>query len=184
MGSLGQGKADFLPGLLSESMTSSQQLGIIVHCHGFPGEDFRDSQWLHMFYIEYGFMCLSFNYPGLWGMPGHFTLTGALKSTIQALKYVRTKFATLPIFLYGESFGALPTLAAGVKLYPTIPITGIALRAPSPDPLRLHPQIRSIFRVVLEMLVQERIMILDYEKYLNDTQGWADLSTEKNLVQL
>ena len=135
---------------LASSNSSSPHLGVIVHCHGFPGEDFRYNQWLHSFYTTYGYSCLSFNYPGLWGMSGYFTLTGALQSTIEAIKYLTGKFPTLPVFLFGESFGALPALGAAVNLSPTIPISAIALRAPSPDPLRLHPQNRPIFKTVLD----------------------------------
>lgn len=178
---LGEIKGHLYPGILS---TVHNMHGVILHLHGFPGEPFEETVFMHQLFMKKGYGILSFNYPGFWGRKPAFSPEMVLRGVKIALDYLLNRY-DLPIFLFAESFGA--SVATSIIAHDFNPrIKSLACRAPVPDLSILSadrkPSDDRSMAILIESLVDGKIM----ETSVEDWDNFSDeviikFSTVKNL---
>jgi pimeloyl-ACP methyl ester carboxylesterase len=182
--SMGNLKGHKYPGILS---TVHNMHGVILHLHGFPGEPFEETVFMHQLFMKKGYGILSFNYPGFWGRKPAFSPELVLEGVKIALNYLLDKF-DLPILFFAESFGA--SVATSIIAHDYNPrIKALACRAPVPDlsifSADRRPSDNRSMAILIESLVDGKIM----ETSVNDWDNFPDeviskFSTVKNLEMI
>lgn len=178
---LGEIEGHLYPGILS---TVHNMHGVILHLHGFPGEPFEETVFMHQLFMKKGYGILSFNYPGFWGRKPAFSPEMVLRGVKIALDYLLNRY-DLPILLFAESFGA--SVATSIIAHDFNPrIKSLACRAPVPDlsifSADRKPSDDRSMAMLIESLVDGKIM----ETSVEDWDNFSDeviikFSTVKNL---